>query len=43
VAASVTYPAFAIVVKRLTSRVAVTITLAEAGLDALFVLPLALW
>jgi drug/metabolite transporter (DMT)-like permease len=44
VAGGVTYAAFAIVVKGLTKRVApTTISLTEAALDALFVLPLALW
>jgi len=45
VAAGLSYAAFALVVKALTKRVAAatTISLTEAALDALFVLPLALW
>jgi drug/metabolite transporter (DMT)-like permease len=44
IAAGVGYAAFALLVKSLTKRVAATtISFAEAGLDALFVLPLALW
>jgi drug/metabolite transporter (DMT)-like permease len=44
-AAGLSYAAFALVVKGLTRRgvAATTISLTEAALDALFVLPLALW
>lgn len=44
VGAGLTYAAFVLLVKDLTRRVAsTTVSFSEAGLDALFLLPLALW